>query len=246
MAETADDLFVVQDREFRLGQNIVYQDEEFTMIRHPRPLSKHHYVVAPKHPKMVVLKDLDQHHAGMLRRMANVMKKGLREYGPSHTKFRIGFPAGLNIFRVHLHAISEDLSGRFLSSAEHWNAVSTDYFVKADKVIADIESRGRVTLPDERELMNLLNQNMKCHRCDATFEYFDDLRNHINDHHHHRKKEQKPPGGPISPRDRQMMRRTEIAKSRKKMTKKTSELDAKKQPVPRLDEARKKPPSKKN
>lgn len=177
-----EDVFDLQDFEFKTPKNIVHKDSTFTIISHPRPVAKHHYVLAPTLQKQLLVRELNRSHLSMVQKMTYLLNHELAKLAPQK-KFRIGFPAGPSVYRLHMHAVSDDLDGKYMNSSENWNAVSTDFFVSANKVIANLEDWGRVLLPEEGALGGFLNQKAKCMHCDSSYEHYTDLREHINEHH---------------------------------------------------------------
>lgn len=50
------------------------------------------------------------------------------------------------------------------------------------EVIKDLKSTGKIIIPDAAECERLLNQNLKCHRCDTTLANMPKLKEHILTH----------------------------------------------------------------
>lgn len=177
-----EEIYTLEDKIFREPKQIVYTDDEFTIVRHPHPIAKHHFVASPTKPSPIRLESLQKLHLPLLKRMKWRTKMIVeRVVGADRVRLHYGFPTEPTFLRLHLHVFSEDLQN--VKSAVQLNSVATNFFVNIDKVLHELEDKGTVQLPTQDHMNDLLFQDVNCSECDESFEELDELDDHMKVQH---------------------------------------------------------------
>lgn len=95
-------------------------------------------------------------------------------------EFKFGFHAIPSLRQLHMHVISQDLSGTAMKNKKHWNSFTTDFFIPASRLLAELETRGSIWV-DSRAAENLLKSRLRCHKCNCVIPSFAKLKEHILD-----------------------------------------------------------------
>jgi aprataxin len=90
----------------------------------------------------------------------------------------IGYHAIPSMRRLHFHIISRDLVSDCIKNKKHYNSFATDFFLPCDKVLTELESKGKVTI-DKTKYENLLKNDLKCHRCKSSQKNIPKLKEHL-------------------------------------------------------------------
>jgi len=75
-------------------------------------------------------------------------------------------------------ARTQDLLSPAMKHKKHWNGFTSSFFIPVMRVIAELESTGRVTV-DEAAAERLLQRPLRCHRCGAGVANFPKLKSHL-------------------------------------------------------------------
>lgn len=106
-----EEIFTVNDRLFRDPKQIVYTDHEFTIVRHPNPIAKFHFISGLTTSSSLPLMHLNKLHIPLLTKMrwiTRIMVK--RAVGATdNVRLHYGFPADIAYQRLHMHVFSDDL-----------------------------------------------------------------------------------------------------------------------------------------
>ncbi|KAL0272287.1 UNVERIFIED_CONTAM: hypothetical protein PYX00_005323 [Menopon gallinae] len=156
----------------------VYEDELVTVIKDVYPKATFHYLVCPK-ADIKSLKDIKQAHLSLLQHMTEVGEKIAEKH--EGNKFLIGYHAIPSMIRLHLHVISDDFNSPSLKSKKHWNSFNTDFFISSESLISQLES-GKIKQMSSLKAKELLNMDLKCHKCDYKPKNMPDLKKHILKH----------------------------------------------------------------
>merc|ERR1719427_952335 len=82
----------------------------------------------------------------------------------SGTEFKIGFHAVPSMNLLHLHVVSTDFDSPCLKNKRHWNSFTSEFFIRASKVLRMLEKDGRVNV-DKSYYEGLLKRHLVCHLC---------------------------------------------------------------------------------
>ncbi|XP_054290461.1 aprataxin-like [Macrosteles quadrilineatus] len=140
---------------------IAYEDELVVIIKDKYPKSEEHFLVLPQ-ATIPEIRSLNASHLPLLRHMDQVSRSFCANF--NHV-FWAGFHAKPTMMQLHLHLISDDFRGSGLKTAKHWNSYTTSFFVSISRVIHDLETHGRVLLPSNASLNELLRAPLQCHKC---------------------------------------------------------------------------------
>ncbi|XP_072401512.1 aprataxin [Diabrotica undecimpunctata] len=160
---------------------VVTSDDLVTVINDLYPKAEVHFLVLPKE-NISSLTALNQDHIDLLRHIERAGQTVIKEEGHSHRKFKMGFHADPNMYRLHMHVISDDFNSTCLKHKKHWNSFTTDFFLKPEDVIESLETHGKVRIPSPAECKALLATPLKCHKCDHRPRNMPDLKEHILSH----------------------------------------------------------------
>lgn len=78
--------------------------------------------------------------------------------------------------QLHLHVISQDFDSPHLKNKKHWNSFNTAFFRDSADVIEEIDSHGVANRNDE----NLLQLELRCHRCRSAHPNIPRLKSHVS------------------------------------------------------------------
>ncbi|XP_050522978.1 aprataxin isoform X2 [Daktulosphaira vitifoliae] len=144
--------------------NILYSDDIVTIIADLYPKSIHHYLVLPKE-NIQDVKSLKPHHIPCLIYME---LKGLefviKKTGMASHYFQVGYHAYPSMNRLHLHVLSKDYNGSHMKATYQWNSFHTEFFIPTYKIISELQTTGKLVLPNKK----CLYQDLQCNLC----EYF--------------------------------------------------------------------------
>lgn len=156
----------------------VFEDELVVVIKDVYPKAAFHYLVCPK-ADVNSLKDITSSDLSLLKHMDKIGQKiSARHEGKN---FLIGYHAVPSMARLHLHVISDDFNSPSLKTKKHWNSFTTDYFIPSELIISELEA-GEIKLMSNIRAKELLNTNLKCHKCSYLPKNMPDLKNHILKH----------------------------------------------------------------
>jgi aprataxin len=123
--------------------------------------------------------------------------------GPALEPFAFGFHSVPSMRRLHLHVISQvgwghvdskdpqgmsvwdidllvvqDFVSDALKTKRHWNSFTTSFFLDIDKVLEELQERGRLSysLAEKEEMLKL---PLKCHRCGRPAGNMPQLKAHV-------------------------------------------------------------------
>lgn len=125
----------------------LYRDHICAIIHDRYPKSRKHFLTLPFDSRLNEVRDLNRSHYELIEYMLNVSKQYVESCQPSRFGYKYGFHVNPSMNRLHLHVISKDHDSSYLRHRKHYNSFTTPFFVPVDKVLADLRSFGRVTLP---------------------------------------------------------------------------------------------------
>lgn len=123
-----------------------------------------------RHPQ-----DLKSEHVVLVKEMLQVAEGVAKKTGVA---CRFGFHMKPSMNQVHLHVISDDMSGESLKNKKHWNSFCSEFFVPPRVLIDMLEDDGRVWFDEEKAEQFLLD-DLKCHRCKMPQKNLPTLKAHI-------------------------------------------------------------------
>lgn len=108
---------------------IIKKDDNVTVVKALYPKGQYHFLVMPN-DNVTGLSTLKAEDIGLLRHMQEVgeMVAVRSNRGKS---FFFGYHARPVMQRLHLHVISQDLSGKWMKSKKAWNSFATKYFLNS-------------------------------------------------------------------------------------------------------------------
>jgi len=155
----------------------VLEKQDHVVIKDKYPKAEHHYLVLPVE-RIQNLAALTDKHVCLVKSMC-ATARDITNQNPKH-QFRLGFHAVPSMSQVHLHVISQDFNSTCLKNKKHWNSFTTDYFVNPEAVIDKLLTKGKWTSPGGAK--DLLNLELKCHKCEMRPKNMPDLKKHIATH----------------------------------------------------------------
>ena len=91
-----------------IPSNILFEDQEFIVIRDIHPKAPTHILIIPRRhiPKITDLQESDEKLVGRMVTVANILaeKEGLKESG-FRLIFNCGRDSGQEVFHIHLHLL---------------------------------------------------------------------------------------------------------------------------------------------
>lgn len=178
-------LFSGLDESMRDPALIVYADDRIVIIKDKYPKARHHFLVLPKDLENVAdLKALrGPRHVDLLKYMqCKGEEQAKRCESADALEFRYGYHAIPSMRHLHLHVISQDFDSPCLKTKRHWNSFTTAHFVDSSEVIRQLEENGRFTGITSEKSKKLLESELRCHKCEATFSTMPKLKAHIRGH----------------------------------------------------------------
>lgn len=165
----------------------LYLDERCVLVKDAYPKSTVHCLVMPLSLDLVSLASLEAQHVPLLRHMVSVADgyarylKELDASRYSRLRFITGFHALPSLPMLHLHLLSMDLDSPCLKTKKHYNSFATFFFLTSDRVIADVEQHGKVTInADAKMLRAMESQDMKCMWCGAPLANVPQMKAHLS------------------------------------------------------------------
>lgn len=159
----------------------VSEDDEIVVITDKYPKAKHHYLVMPKKDDIHNLKAVTRKHLPLLEKMHDTGEKMVKRHAGS--SFRLGYHAVPSMVPLHLHVISQDFVSPCLKTKKHWNSFTTEYFISSDRVLEDIRRDGAVNMISPHRAKELLNLDLRCHKCGFRPKNMPDLKRHLESSH---------------------------------------------------------------
>ena len=81
--------------------------------------------------------------------------------------------------QLHLHVVNKDFNSPILTYPQ-WNAFNTDFLITVPQVIAELEAKHQIDMPQSRwdECWALLSVPLKCSICGKGFRQLEALKKH--------------------------------------------------------------------
>jgi aprataxin len=135
-----------------------------------------------------VKKELEEGVAEEPGVLSNALKRIDRTHLGGGHSLMIGFHSTPSLFPLHIHVVSDDLSSPCMRNKKHWNSFSTPFFVPLDTVLGRCSATATgaappSSIPDEVESERLLRQELRCHKCTASFSTMPSLKAHLVSEH---------------------------------------------------------------
>jgi len=160
---------------------IVEEDDLVVTTKDKFAKAEFHYLILPKED-ITSLKSVTSKHLDLLKHMEEVAEKLINEDKHMGRKFNIGYHAEASMIRLHLHVISDDMNSPCVKTKKHWNSFTTKFFLDYKEVHKELETHGKITLPSSELCKQLINSNLKCHKCSYVPKHMPDLKRHIVSH----------------------------------------------------------------
>eukprot|EP00042_Codosiga_hollandica_P054894 m.754655 g.754655 ORF g.754655 m.754655 type:complete len:620 (-) comp59003_c0_seq3:2669-4528(-) len=169
----------------RHRSEIILETPFAVVIKDKFPKARFHFLVLPK----LMIDDiyaLRQEHLPTLKAMqeaaALVIKSSLKE--SPRSEFKTGFHAKPSMAHLHMHAISQDFDSAAMNKKKHWNSFTTPFFVGSKGVYDRVKELGAYPRASgEKELDDLLQRDLRCHKCPTKFKTIPSLKEHLLQRH---------------------------------------------------------------
>uniref|UniRef100_A0A0A9Y078 Aprataxin n=2 Tax=Lygus hesperus TaxID=30085 RepID=A0A0A9Y078_LYGHE len=159
---------------------LLFADHQIAILRDAYPKAERHFLVLPKE-NISSLASLKKGNVELLKHMDLKGREIAERYGEGRT-FRLGYHVEPSMERLHLHVISDDMNSPSLKRIRHWNKFTTPLFMDSQRVIEDLEKRGKIQFPSEQEIELFLNAPLKCHKCSCILKDMRSLKCHLQKH----------------------------------------------------------------
>lgn len=161
---------------------IVLRTKTGIFVSDKYPKAKIHLLLLPKETSSLFereggVEDLKKSDLKELREFHEAAKTFVRNHYKGQM-FRIGYHKIPSMRPLHLHIISCDFQSDRLKNKKHWNSFTTSFFIETDKIEAELNRAGRVTV-DRYAMKALLKSSLKCHGCDEILRNMPALKRHI-------------------------------------------------------------------
>ena len=152
---------------------------DWILIHDLFPKSKTHLLMIPTAPIDNVW-DLKQEHLPLLRMLQTKADELASTYGVhgEGSKFIIGFHAIPSMRHLHLHLLSNDLTGHALKTKHHYLSFTTPFLIPISTVISDLEGHGKLNTTRDR-LKVYLDGPIICHICQKLLKNTPRLKEHL-------------------------------------------------------------------
>lgn len=185
----------------------VESDDEVAVLRENSPKAKLHYLIIPKE-NLKSLSGINSKHITTIEHMYNAAKRIISYSEHKNHNFLIGFNAlpSMIIYRekflwLHLHVISDDMNFENLLLKKQWNAIHTSVFIHPEgkifivcssadlidffsDVLSELREYGKmVSLPSFDECREILEGDVKCHKCQFVAAKFSAIKRHVLTEH---------------------------------------------------------------
>lgn len=165
-------------------------DEEVAVLKEKLPKARFHYLLVPKE-NIRSLSELSERHLPMIKHLHETANRIVKYPQHEDCTFKIGFNAqptmiiyNQKFLWLHLHVISDDMISEDMLLKKHWNSINSKLFVSPEDVIKELTEHGKVvSLPSLDECRDILNGDIKCHKCDFVTPKFSAIKKHIRKEH---------------------------------------------------------------
>ena len=165
--------------------HVLYADGDVVAVYDAYPKARVHILVIPRRRRITgptALKPADAPLVQVMIDRAKWLAARVREHNPQHLRqgaqFRIGFHAIPSLKPLHLHVISDDFESPCVKTKKHWNSFTTDFFVRAEAVVAALRQGAQFAV-DTARFRALLKAPLQCHRCGQGLRNIPLLKRHI-------------------------------------------------------------------
>lgn len=164
----------------------VTHTEHLVLLNDKFPKGKLHALVVARDTSVASVHCLhSKEHAELLSSMISLAQDYVhhqRQRDRTIANVVFGFHSMPSMHPLHMHVISQDLSGEYMKSKMHWNSFSTPFLMDARQVYRQVLQAGKVSLTFDPE--QLLKQKPRCHRvgCKKDFSTFPACFSHATRH----------------------------------------------------------------
>lgn len=139
----------IQPGDSNFGNQIIYQDNDFVLIRDSFPKSIVHWLLLPKSSKITatnpltdafVDREIKNKVINLVPKIKLMVLEEIERLGYEIIEkyqdnlIQVGVHAVPSMFNVHIHFITKDLSSECLKKKHHYNSFSTEFFVDFDEL----------------------------------------------------------------------------------------------------------------
>ncbi|XP_055957576.1 aprataxin isoform X2 [Patella vulgata] len=136
----------------------VDEDDKCVTIKDKYPKAQYHFLVLPK-DKISNLKNLNGDNVELLKHI-HFKGQEIADKADKHLLFRFGYHAVPSMGQLHLHVISQDFNSPCLKTKKHWNSFTTEYFIDSERIIKQLENKGRIEI-DTSSSETLLKKDLQ-------------------------------------------------------------------------------------
>ncbi|TPX30626.1 hypothetical protein SmJEL517_g05853 [Synchytrium microbalum] len=163
---------------------IVYYDDDISVMRDGYPKAKYHFLVMPRVP-MDGLASLKPSHIPLLHEMEAKGKEiadSIKVEDPKAADFKMGFHAIPSMKQLHLHVISQDFVSDKLKHRKHWVSFNSSFFKSVEEVVELLEAKGRVHYNKAEYEDIIKNGAFRCPTCGKVSPDLPKLKTHLKTH----------------------------------------------------------------
>lgn len=166
----------------RYRQFIFAEFDDSMVIYDAFPKAKIHLLLIPK-KRIDKPTDLSLAHLDLIIKLKEQSKQIVKWFKET---FRINCVVGVHAIpsckQLHIHIISDDFNSKFMKHKRQWNSFNTEYLIKLDHLIEQINISGNVSI-DEKYYTSVINRNLQCPRCkykhkNTSFAFLNELKRH--------------------------------------------------------------------
>lgn len=118
----------------------------------------------------------------MVREMEFLANNVIQIVNQKPENFKIGFHHAPSMQRLHLHVVSRDFNSICLKHKNHWNSFNTNFFLSVEKVIDELNEKGKIEKPSEEYVKRLMALDLKCNSCEYHPKNMPNLKAHLLTH----------------------------------------------------------------